>query len=186
MKENDEKMLTKDAFIKLISVKQDYEELIADLEFVSEEILSNQKQSYVGSIAFFLEQWDGEDKGFARILSMVKTFKGPAIQLSYRCLDPSLVSSPLIKRTHSTILMSGTLAPTYMYKDLLGFPEDTLERSFKSPFPTKNQLSLIVPKTTTKFTARNEKQYQDIAQVCAEISNTVPGNTAILFPSYYF
>lgn len=185
LKVGEEKLVSKDAFIQIISKKTDYDELIADLDFIAEAIRSNQKQSYIGSLAFFLEQWGGDDKGFTRIISLQKAIKGSATVLSYRCLDPSLTSSNIIKKSHSTILMSGTLNPTYMYKDILGFPEGTEEFDFKSPFPADNQLSLIIPKTTTKYTERNEKQYQEIAKICAEIVNEVPGNSAIFFPSYY-
>ncbi len=80
--------------------------------------------------------------------------------------------------------MSGTLTPTEMYKDLLGF-ENVTERVFKSPFPEENRLSLIVPKTTTKFTARNEEQYRKIAKEVVDITNIVPGNSVVFFPSYF-
>ena len=80
--------------------------------------------------------------------------------------------------------MSGTLTPTEMYKDLLGF-ENVEEKVFKSPFPIENRLNLIVPKTTTKFTERNDKQFGQIADEIANITNAVPGNSLVLFPSYF-
>jgi DNA excision repair protein ERCC-2 len=45
---------------------------------------------------------------------------------------------------------------------------------------------MIVPETTTKFTERNPKQYQQIALAAARIVNAVPGNSAVFFPSYRF
>ena len=185
LKFGEEKIVSKDAFIQLISKEADYDEIISDLDFIAEAVRSNQKQSYIGSIASFLEQWNGSDKGFTRIISLQKAIKGSAAILSYRCLDPSITAGDIIKKSHSTILMSGTLNPTYMYKDILGFPEGTNEFNFKSPFPVENKLSLVIPKTTTKYTERNERQYQEIAKICAEIVNEVPGNSAIFFPSYY-
>ncbi len=185
LKEGEEKLASKDDFIRLISKSVDYDDLIADLEFIAEAVKSSQKQSYIGSIAYFLEQWAGNDDGFTRIVSLSNGMRGPIAVLSYRCLDPSIVSGEIISQSHSTILMSGTLTPTDMYRNLLGFPENTEDRSFKSPFPIDNRLSLIIPKTTTKFTARNEKQFMEISKICAEIVNEVPGNSAIFFPSYY-
>jgi len=43
---------------------------------------------------------------------------------------------------------------------------------------------MIIPETTTKFTARNPEQYKKIAEHVAEIVNNVPGNSAVFFPSY--
>jgi DNA excision repair protein ERCC-2 len=71
-----------------------------------------------------------------------------------------------------------------MYKELLGV-ERVQEVVFKDPFPKKNRLNLIIPKTTTKYTRRNEEQYRNIAEVLSEIADSVPGNMAVFFPSYY-
>ncbi len=183
---NDEILITKDEFVKKIELTIEIDQLIADLEFIAADIREKQKRSYIGGIADFLQKWLGDDKGFARIVGKNKSRKfGETISISYRCLDPSLVASEIINETYSTILMSGTLTPTSMYRDLLGFPENTFERVYKSPFPKENKLSLVVPKTTTKFTMRNEKMYEEIGKVCVEIVNNVPGNSVVFFPSYY-
>ncbi len=80
--------------------------------------------------------------------------------------------------------MSGTLTPTSMYKDILGFKDNVIEKEYKSPFPKKNRLSLIIPKTTTKFVERNLIQFREIAKVCGDIVNLIEGNSALFFPSY--
>ena len=81
-------------------------------------------------------------------------------------------------------MMSGTLDPTEMYSDILGFSKDTIQKSFESPFPEENRLNLIIPKTTTKYDMRSEQQYRDIAQVLNEVCDRVPGNCAVFLPSY--
>lgn len=80
--------------------------------------------------------------------------------------------------------MSGTLTPAAMYRDILGFPKDSTCAEFSSPFSRKNRLSLIVPRTTTKFTQRSDAQYEAIGRLAAEIANNVPGCVALFFPSY--
>jgi len=179
-----EKIIKKENFIEKINQIKDYETLLADLEFAGDQIREIKKQSYIGSIALFLETWLGDDNGFARILSFRQYKKQPLITLSYRCLDPSLVTSEVIKQSYSTIIMSGTLTPTSMYKDILGFQKNTLEKIYQNPFPPQNKLSLIIPKTTTKFTLRNQEQFKAIADICVKITNLIPGNTLIFFPSY--
>lgn len=183
----DEAYIKKQEFSSELEKIDDFMEIINNLEFIAEEVRKKQKQSYIGSIADFLLSWLGPDESFARILSKKKTRTNQElIMLSYRCLDPSVVTKEIINNTHSTILVSGTLAPVDMYSDLLGSDkENTIKKELPSPFSDKNKLSLIIPETTTKFTKRSPAQYKRIAEITADICNRVPGNTAIFFPSYY-
>lgn len=175
----DEKLIKKDEFIDMVNEIEDYERLINELNGIADDIREKQKQSFTGSVAEFLEAWPGEDNGFARVLKK----KDKNIMLNYKCLDASLITKGIIANTYCTIAMSGTLTPTYMYKDLLGF-ENAVEKEFRSPFPDENKLSLIVPNATTRYTERNEMQFKKIADSVASITNAVPGNTLVLFPSY--
>ena len=160
----EEMLITKKEFIEKIKSIKDYDEFISELEFIGDEIKEKQKKSYIGSIAHFLDTWLGQEEAFARILSKKEGYRKPWIVLSYRCLDPSLLTKDVINNAHSVIIMSGTLTPTNMYRDLLGF-HDAVEKEFESPFPAGNKLSMIVPETTTKFTSRNEEQYEKIAGI---------------------
>jgi DNA excision repair protein ERCC-2 len=179
-----EKKITREMFEKPLNEAYDYDQMIADLEFIAEAIRELQKQSYIGSVINFLEKWQGQDQGFVRILGFKRGIRQPFYSLSYRCLDPSVVSTEVVNNTHSTIFMSGTLLPTEMYKELLGV-KDSQEVVFTDPFPAMNRLNLVIPKTTTKYTARGESMYQQIAKVLSDVVNNIPGNSAAFFPSYY-
>jgi DNA excision repair protein ERCC-2 len=185
MRDGDEKLIDKDEIIKRIEKIDDYDELVAALELASQSVRLKEKRSFMGGVASFLDAWKGADEGYARILSQKQTKRESVVVLAYRCLDPSIVARPVIESCHSTIIMSGTLTPTAMYRDILGFPERTVERRYPSPFPKQNRLAMIIPETTTKFSQRNPEQYKRMAQICAEITNAVPGNSAIFFPSYF-
>ena len=178
----EEGIISKNGFIDKIAKKKDYNTIVSELLFIGEDIRDKQKKSFVLSIAKFLEAWLGPDDGYGRILSKA-IYKKLKIGLAYKCLDPSIAAKEVIEGSYSTILMSGTLIPTSMYKDILGFKE-VIEKEYGSPFPKKNRLNLILPKTTTKFSERNHKQYAEIARICSEIVNLVNGNTAVYFPSY--
>lgn len=95
-----------------------------------------------------------------------------------------MIAKEVVNKCYSSIIMSGTLTPTSMYKELLGV-EDCKEEIFQSPFPENNREIIIVPKTTTKFTARNETQYKNIAKELINVVENVPGNCAIFSPSYF-
>ncbi|MAG08495.1 hypothetical protein CMO89_03410 [Candidatus Woesearchaeota archaeon] len=179
-----EKLADKQSFIDKINKIAKYDELIEDMEFIGDEIREEQKQSYIGSIAHFLNAWQGSDEGFSRIIT-VREFNGKRIvELSYKCLDPSLMSQEILASSYLTIAMSGTMTPTSMYREMLGFPEDTIEKQYNSPFPEENRLNLIIPETTTKYDFRCKDEYRKIANVCAGLTKQVPGNSIIFFPSY--
>ncbi|MCF7861969.1 ATP-dependent DNA helicase [Candidatus Woesearchaeota archaeon] len=179
-----EKLVSTGDFVNLIKRDYDYEQMAAALEFAADDVREQQRSSFIGSISSFMSEWPSEDEGFIRIIES-RMIKGEQnITLSRRCLDPAIISADIIKKSHTTILMSGTLSPMSMYKDVLGFPDGTFMESFDSPFPKKNRMTMVIPKTTTKYSARNEKQYQEIATIVSDISNSVPGNSAVFFPSY--
>jgi len=73
-----------------------------------------------------------------------------------------------------------------MYLDLLGFPKDrTEEKEFTSPFPKKNKLTLVVPETTTKFTQRDEKQFNEINNQPRQLGNVHAGFNAHVDPAIF-
>lgn len=177
----EEKLVRKYELVDRINEEYKYENAIAELTLAGDMIKEKQKQSYVGGIGKFLEAWLNEDNGFARILK--KDLSNNNLILNYRCLDPSLITKDVIDRSYCTIIMSGTLTPTFMYKDILGVG-DAIENVYSNPFPKNNRLCLIVPETTTKFTRRSNEEYMKIATVCNKIVEKVPGNVVLFFPSY--
>lgn len=181
MKDGDEKLASKEQFVAEINRIKNYAELIEDLTLAGDAVLEEQKRSALTSIAAFLDTWPNGDIGFCRSINK----KDGNILINHRCLDPSLSTKDVIDSAYCTIMMSGTLSPAKMYADLLGFPDETITAEFPSPFPEKNRLTMIVPKTTTKFTQRSDAQFRAISSICSEIINSIPGNSAIYFPSYF-
>jgi DNA excision repair protein ERCC-2 len=165
--------------------EHDLAETLKRMAVIVEGIRESQKQSYMGSVLEFMLAWDeGNEEGFARIINRRETPRGQLITLTYHCLDPAIQTKHVMEQAHSAILMSGTLTPTRMYRDILGFPNDTIENEYSNPFPAKNRLAIIVNSVTTKFTQRNLKQFENIGEICTNAANTIQGNVAIFFPSY--
>ncbi|MBN2880509.1 ATP-dependent DNA helicase [Candidatus Woesearchaeota archaeon] len=179
-----EALIRKEDFEIEISAKRfKYDEFAKRLLNIGEGYKEyNNTMSYIYLIGLFLENWKKiTDESYIRILQ-----KEPKnTLLTIRCLDPSVTSKKIIATSHSTILMSGTLQPTQMYADVLGFDDERTEQKiFKNPFPKKNRLNLIIPKTTTKYQARTSEQYKNIAKICTDLVNNIPGNSIVFFPSY--
>lgn len=171
---------------QLLGKLKDYDlpEMIEKLNLVAENVRQGEQQSFIGSVASFLESWQNSDEGYSRILYSGQGQKGRVVSLSYRCLDPALAASGVIKQAHSVIMMSGTLTPTLMYRDILGFPESTVLKEYRNPMPKENRLALIVTGATTKFSQRSSGQYAKLGEVCVRAAGAVPGNIILFFPSY--
>ena len=181
-----EATVVKSDLISDIEKEMDISQLVNDLFFIGDKIKemeeNKKKRSACSHIASFLLSWQGQDQSFTRIIKRERTLKGKDfISLGYNCLDPALITRPLAEMSYSTICMSGTLTPVDMYKDLFGFSSLTAE--FTNPFPKHNKLSIIIPDTTTKFTARSQDMYKHIANYCCSVVNDIPGNSIIFFPS---
>ena len=178
-----EHKVAKGDFISEVKKVTDYDILIQELEIAADEIREKQRRSYLGGIAGFLEAWKGEDEGYLRYIAEKSSRYGPMLVLYHACLDPSLITRNIFQRVYSGVVMSGTLKPTFMYKDVLGI-ERAVEKDYQSPFPIENKLSIVVPETSTKFTLRNDLMFQNIAEKLGEMSRLIPGNVALFFPSY--
>lgn len=178
-----EQKIGKQEFKFRVNKIMEFEELINQLEIIADEIRKKQNKSFIGGVSTFLENWLGDDLGFTRILKEKDSNFGPILTLSYSCLDPSVITKNIFEQAYGSIIMSGTLQPTFMYKDLLGVKK-AVEKEYKSPFPLKNRLWIIVPDTSTKYTLRGPEMYKKIAKHCSSIINKIPGNSAIFFPSY--
>ncbi|MEW5896219.1 MAG: ATP-dependent DNA helicase [Nanoarchaeota archaeon] len=183
-----EKLVEKETFIAEVKKIADYDELVEELELAADEVRKKQRKSYLGGISSFLAAWKGDNKkddeeGFTRLVSERKSKFGPVITLSRICLDPSIASKEIFARICGGMIMSGTLKPMSMYKEILGI-ESSAEKEYASPFPVENKLSLIIPETSTKYNLRGEAMYKRIGEKCSEIASLIPGNMAFFFPSY--
>ncbi len=178
-----QKMIAKNDFISKITSFVGYDEFINELELAAEEVRRKQKKSYLGGVAAFLEAWKGDDKGFVRMVAEREGKISSFLELSYACLDPRLITEDIFKNIYAGVVMSGTLNPLFMYRDVLGITR-SVEKDYPSSFPPGNKLSMVIPETSTKFNLRGDAMYKRIAEICSEISSCVPGNIAFFFPSY--
>ncbi len=177
-----EALLQKHELIDKIKKIQDYDQLVGDLKAIGDQVLEQKRRSSAFGLGKFLEDWNGPDEAFTRVIQRAFTKKGkPNIQITYRCLDPSLIIKPLADQTQ-LIFMSGTLSPISTFRDILGIDAETKELT--DPFPPENKLALVVPEITTKFTHRDDAMYRKIAGYSAAFANAIPGNSVIFFPSY--
>jgi len=157
-----------------------YDAFAERVTWVAEEAVRRGRSASLHELAEFLERWKGLEEGILRLV-----LPGNEGKFAYRLLDPSVLSGPIFRRIHGSLLMSGTLHPATMYADLLGIPADRRRfRAYASPFPRDNRLLLVHPNLTTVYAKRGVEMYDLIAREITTIVTRVPGNVAAFFPSY--
>ncbi len=145
------------------------------MEFVEK---TNRKSACL-RLARFISGWNDGDEGVVRILRG----NGQWFGLSKRFLDPSVATS-VLNQCHSAMLMSGTLLPLEMHRDVLGLPKDSMLRSYPSPFEQDNTMHVITENYTTRYSKRKADNYAAMAGQIDRIIAKTPGGTAVFFPSY--
>jgi len=182
MKDSKEKLVSAlgfDNFLSDFNMPQDeiarhFEEL--GVEFVEK---TNRKSACL-RLAKFIAGWKGDDNGVVRILKRNNDWFG----LSKRYLDPS-VGTSVLNKCHSAILMSGTLLPLEMHRDVLGLDvNSTIMKKYLSPFDEKNTMHVIAEGHTTRYSKRKTENYMAMAEKIDRIIESTPGGTAVFFPSY--
>ncbi len=183
--ENHESELEKKELNDIVENFTEIEDFIVELEEVAEEVQEEEESSYCASVAEFLENWkEGGEEGFIRFIKREKSSSGDRyIKIRYSCLNPQISTEKPLNKAHASILMSGTLTPQKMYADLLGL-ENARKTGYESPFPSENELNLIVPTLTTKYSERGDDMIEKYAWYLKQAFESVPGNCSVFFPSY--
>ncbi len=105
--------------------------------------------------------------------------------LNIRLLDPGLAARDVFGEVHSSILVSGTLRPPEMVRDVLGLdPARTTVRSYPSPFPPENRLVVVAQGVTTRYTDRGPALWQRMGAMIVDAARHCKGNLAVFAPSY--
>jgi DNA excision repair protein ERCC-2 len=172
---------------ELTKINLNYEELIIELESISKIVFLIRTKSYAKSIFNFLKIWKKlQGENFVKFLEIDGYASSSKFDLSLniKLIDPSILTKSILENTHSTILMSATLNPLEMNKNILGI-EKAEEVDLESPFEKKNHLVLIDKEISTKYSDRCDNLYKKIAEKIETILS-FEKNTIIFFPSYKF
>jgi len=177
-----EKIVSEDSFKEFVSrYNMDMDELGDYFENIGISYVERaNKRSSCLKISKFIRHWGGEEKSTIRILRR----KGKWYTLSKKFMDPSYATSAL-NQAHSAILMSGTLLPLEMHRDVLGLdPSRTVMKNYPSPFDEKNTVNMIVEGITTKYSKRDFENYKRMAEQIDSVVGNSPDGVALFFPSY--
>ena len=156
-------------------------EAIELLQEISYYIKEKKKKSFCSGVARFIKSFMEISDAYSLIMKR----KEDNIIIKQLCLDASIVTKEIFEKCYASILMSATMEPTSMYKDLLGI-DKAKERKYISPFPKENRFCIVTPLVTSRYSKRKEEEYKKFGEYISKISEEVPGNIAVFFPSYEF
>ena len=102
------------------------------------------------------------------------------------CINPSKNLEKRINFGKNAVFFSATLLPVSYYKELLsGNPKDYAIYAH-SVFNTANRLLLIGGDVTSRYTRRNEREFEKVHQYILRIAKSKRGNYLVFFPSYKY
>ena len=100
------------------------------------------------------------------------------------CVDPSENLQKCIDKGRSTIFFSATLLPIQYYKNLLSTEKENYAIYAQSTFQEEQRLLAFGNDVSTKYTRRNTKEFQKIAEYIVKTVHCKKGNYMVFFPSY--
>lgn len=100
------------------------------------------------------------------------------------CVDPSENLQKCIDKGRSTIFFSATFLPIGYYKRLLSTEKENYAVYAKSTFSEDQRLLLFGNDVSTKYTRRNEAEFERIARYIVKTVHCKKGNYMVFFPSY--
>lgn len=134
----------------------------------------------VRDFALIYEQMDEGYRIYSQMLEdgrfMVRLF----------CINPSGQLKCCMDQGLSTILFSATLLPMPYYKELLSGEPEGYAIYAKSPFPSHNRLLLIAGDVSSKYTRRNNTEYEKMVSHILQIVNAKKGNYLVFCPSFLY
>lgn len=105
-------------------------------------------------------------------------------RIKLMCMNPSKKLLDCLNKGRSAIFFSATLLPIQYYKDQLGGTKEDYAVYTPSPFEHSHRLLLVAKDVSTKYTRRNQTEYQKILAYIETFIAAKTGNYLVFFPSY--
>ena len=138
-------------------------------------------RSWAHTVALTLLSWPQlEPPAYVKVAT-----RTPRPALEAYALDASMPAQGILE-CHTSIHLSGTLAPLEEYRDALGLGADARLLEVPSHFPPENRRYLYDPTVTTRFEDLRQDPHAvaRLADRLVEVLSCLPVKTAVFFPSF--
>ena len=138
--------------------------------------------------ASFLLDWlhDGQDPSYYPVIGVRLDERSDSVvgrAELYPCI-PREIAGSLFSEVYASVLMSATLRPFPVIRDVLGI-SDPVEMAYGLTFPEERRRTFVVDGPPLFARNRNDPEVQNtITQVLTDAIRLTPGNTLLYFPSY--
>jgi Rad3-related DNA helicase len=167
-----------DGFVMhLISLMTEYE------IFLQEGFITDGKEEILRlymDIRHFLSMYEIHDDNY----TIYTDYEEDRFRLKLQCMDPSKNLQTCMDRGRSAVMFSATLLPINYYLEQLGGKKDDYAVYAPSTFQAENRLIMIGTDVSTKYTRRNEKEFEKILGYIKDFTRAKIGNYMVFFPSY--
>lgn len=102
------------------------------------------------------------------------------------CVDPSGNLRQRLEQGRSTVFFSATLLPVNYFKEMLTSDIEEYAVYAESSFDSSNRRVVIGRDVSSRYTRRNQKEYQKICRYIADTVQAKAGRYLVFFPSYKY
>ena len=101
-------------------------------------------------------------------------------------MNPAGNLSSCLEQGRGAVFFSATLLPVNYYKELLTGNREEYAVYAHSPFPRENRLLLVASDVSSRYTRRNRREYERVAEYIRRIAGGRAGNYMVFLPSYQY
>ena len=164
--------------LPLMSLAGEMEEYLEDL---AAGTLREKVLEFYFQINSFLNIYDLVDEHYVIYTELAEDGR---FQVRLYCVDTSLNLQKCLDKCRSTVFFSATLLPVKYYISLLSDEPDDYAVYAPSPFRPEHRKVLIGTDVSSRYTRRNQEEYQRIASYIKKMAEAKKGNYLVFCPSY--
>lgn len=151
--------------------------------FLQKQEFSDKKKvvEFYLNLRNFLSIYEGADE---RYVTYTEHEEDGRFKIRLFCVDPSYHLQECLDKGRATIFFSATLLPISYYKEMLSTKADNYAVYAETSFLDNQKLLMIGRDVSSKYTRRNEAEFQKIASYIEGTALQKKGNYMVFFPSY--
>ncbi len=153
-------------------------------EFLQKNIEISEKKrilEFYMELRHFMNMYDRLDENY---VIYTQHEEDGRFMLKLYCVNPSVNLQECLNKGKSTVFFSATLLPIQYYKGLLSTREDNYAVYAQTVFEREQSLILVANDVSSKYTRRNQSEFELIAYYIQCTVSAKRGNYMIFFPSY--
>mgnify|MGYP002709518503 CR=1 FL=1 len=165
--------------IPLMSLAGELEDFLEEMS--REEELRTKALDFYFQVSCFLDIYDLVDDHYVIYTELAENGR---FQVRLYCVDTSANLQKCLDKGKGTVFFSATLLPVKYYISLLSDTPDDYAVYAQSPFNPGHRKVMIGTDVSSRYTRRNENEYQRIASYIKQAVEAQKGNYLVFFPSY--